>query len=294
MPINSLKYCLRQALTSVSRNRWLALVSAGMIAVSLAILGGFLLAAVNVNQIMQNIQSNLEIAVFLEDNADAAVLHHELDLLEGVLNYDFIDRHRGLQEFGRSMGDEALVEELTGESNPLPDVFRVRAKEGELVPVLAEQIGQLPGVENVDYGRELAQTITGISRRLNTVSIAISLLLAVGAVFLIGTTIRLSVVIRHEEIGIMKHLGASDWFIRLPFLLEGLAIGWTGTLATVVVLGLAYYRLAELLLRNSPLFFLQPVTAPGVLAFIFAGLLVLGTAMGGLGSIFSIRRFLRV
>ncbi|HPU01216.1 MAG: ABC transporter permease [Firmicutes bacterium] len=294
MLINYLKYCYRQAVISLSRNRWLALVSASMIAVSLAILGGFLLAAVNANQAMQNIQSNLEIVVFLEEGAEISTLERKIEQLEGIVHCTFVDKHTGLQEFGRSLGDEALLAELAGEHNPLPDIFRVRAREGELVPLLAGQIEQFPGVEAVDYGRELVQTITGISRWLYWISVCISALLAVGAIFLVGTTIRLSVVIRQEEIGIMKYLGASDWFIRLPFLLEGLTIGWTGTLAAVVALGLAYYQFAALLLEKSPLFFLQPVTSPGMLAAIFGGLLLLGTAMGGLGSVFSIRRFLRV
>jgi len=294
MLINYIKYCFRQAVISLSRNRWLALVSAGMIAVSLAILGGFLLAAVNSNQAMQNIQSNLEIVIFLKDGADISNLEKKINQLEGIAGCTFVDKHCGLQEFGRSLGDEALMAELAGENNPLPDIFRVRAREGELVPVLAGQIEQLPGVESVDYGKELVQTITGISSWLYWISVSISSLLAVGAIFLVGTTIRLSVLIRHEEIGIMKQLGASDWFIRLPFLLEGFTIGWTGTLAAIIALGLVYYQFAALLLRKSPLFFLQPVTAPGILASIFGGLLLLGTAMGGLGSVFSIRRFLKV
>lgn len=294
MLINYLKYCFRQTVISISRNRWLALVSAGMIAVSLAILGGFLLVAVNTNQVMQNIQSNLEVAVFLDDAADIPALEKKIVQLDGISSYRFVDRHHGLQEFGRSLGDEALLEELTGESNPLPDLFRVRGTEAGLIPALAGQIEQFPGVESVDYGRELVQSITRVSGWLNSISIGISALLAVGAIFLVGTTIRLSVVIRHEEIEIMKHLGASNWFIRLPFLLEGLAIGWGGTLVAMAALGLVYYRFAVFLIQKSPIFFLRPVTAPAQLILIFAGLLVLGTAMGGLGSIFSIRRFLRV
>lgn len=292
--INYLNYCLRQAIMAVSRNRWLALVSAGMIAVSLAILGGFLLAAVNTDQVMQNIQSNLEIAVFLDTTADIPELEDKIDRLEGVSDLKFVDKHAGLQEFGRSLGDEALLEELTGKNNPLPDAFRVRGASAGLIPGLAGQIEDFSGVESVDYGGELVQSITRISGWVKKFSIAISVLLAVGAIFLVGTTIRLSVVIRQEEIGIMKHLGASNWFIRLPFLLEGLAIGFTGTLAALTALGLAYYRFALFLIQSSPLFFLHPVTAPSMLILIFGGLLLLGIAMGGLGSIFSIRRFLKV
>lgn len=294
MFINYLRYCLRQTAVSVSRNRWLALVSAGMIAVSLAILGGFLLVALNTNQIMRNVQSNLEIAVFLEDGADIPDLEGRLGRLEGISSCRFIDKHQGLQEFGQSLGDEALLQELTGEGNPLPDLFLVKGAAAGSIPALAGQIQQLPGVESIDYGGELVQSIIRLSRWLNSFSIVISVLLAVGAIFLVGTTIRLSVVIRQEEITIMKHLGASNWFVRLPFMLEGLAIGFSGSAVALAALGLLYHRFALLLSQKSPLFFLQPVTLPGKLMLIFAGLLLLGTAMGGLGSVFSIRRFLRV
>lgn len=294
MHINCLNYCFRQAVNSISRNRWLALVSTGMIAVSLAILGGFLLVAANINQIMQNIQTNLEIAVFLDDSANIPDLENRIGHLEGVASYRFIDRHQGLQEFGHSLGDEALLEELTGENNPLPDAFRVRGAGIELIPALARQIEQFPGVESVDFGGELVRSITRLSGWLNTFSATVSALLVLGAVFLVGTTIRLSVVLRREEIGIMKHLGASNWFIRLPFLLEGLAMGFAGTLASLAVIGAFYYRFAALLVRKSPLFFLHPVTDPGLLFLIFGGLLLLGVVMGGLGSVFSIRRFLKV
>lgn len=294
MFINYLKYGLRQAVVAVSRNRWLALVSAGMIAVSLAILGGFLLVAVNMDQVMRNVQSNLEIAVFLRESADITALEERIAQLDGISSVRFVDRHHGLEEFGRSLGDEVLLEELTGENNPLPDAFRVKGATIELIPELADQIGQFPGVESIDYGGELVRSITRLSGWLNSFSIIVSALLAVGAVFLVGTTIRLSVVIRQEEIGIMKHLGASNWFIRLPFLLEGLAIGFAGTLVSLTVMGLVYYRFAALLIRKSPVFFLHPVTDPGTLFLVFGGLLLLGVVMGGLGSIFSIRRFLKV
>ena len=289
--INYLGYCLRQAIISVSRNRWPALVSAAMIAVALAILGGFLLAAANINQVMKNVQSNLEIAVFLDTTADIPELEDKIEQLEGVTSLNFVDKHAGLQEFGRSLGDEALLEELTGENNPLPHAFLVRGGSAGLIPGLAGQIEGFSGVESVDYGGELVQNITRISGWLNSISIAISVLLAVGAIFLVGTTVRLSVAIRREEIEIMKHLGAGNRFIRLPFLLEGLAIGFTGTLAALTALGLAYHRFALFLIQSSPLFFLHPVTAPVKLILIFGGLLLLGIAMGGLGGIYSIRRF---
>lgn len=111
---------------------------------------------------------------------------------------------------------------------------------------------------------------------------------------MVVTTIRFSVLARQEEIGIMKYLGASNWFIRLPFILEGMVIGWTGTLVATAVLGSAYYRFATSLQQMAMVFFLQPVTDMSKLLPLFAGLLVMGTLLGGFGSIVSVHKFLRV
>ncbi|NLC51726.1 MAG: FtsX-like permease family protein, partial [Firmicutes bacterium] len=96
------------------------------------------------------------------------------------------------------------------------------------------------------------------------------------------------------EIGIMKYLGASNWFIRFPFLLQGMLIGWFGTLVSVAAVGFSYYQLAAALQRASLGFFLQPVTDAGRILAILGGLLLMGTVMGGMGALISVRKFLRV
>jgi len=294
MILNSLRYCLRQGLVSLRRNFWLAVVTAGMIAISLAILGGFLLVALNAGQMMRTIAENVEIGVFLNQDAEAEAVQSQLESLEGVYGYTFVSKEQGLYEFGQSLGDRELFSGLDGELNPLPDMFRVRAREAALVPSLADEIRALPGVELVDYGEELVARLVGVTRWLNTFFLGISFLLALGAIFLIVTIIRLSVLARQDEIGVMKYLGASNWFIRFPFFLEGMTMGWMGTLAATISLGFAYQRLVSSLQRDALIFFLQPVTDPEKLWPVFAGLLVLGTLMGGLGSLVSVRKFLRV
>lgn len=294
MNINSLKYCTRQTFVSLSRNRWLAVVSAGMIAISLAILGAFLLVAVNTNQLMRNIESNVEIGVFLLDSANIQSLETKLASLEEIHSFTYVSKHEGLQEFGKSMGDTSLFRGLEGENNPLPDMFRIRARQAAAVEQLAKELEMLPGVEMVDYGEEMVSKVIKITGWVNRISLTVSILLALGAILLIITTIRLSVLARQDEIGIMKYLGASDGFIRFPFLLEGMLMGWTGTVAATVSLGVVYYRLATVLQREALVFFLQPVTSVQQMAPIFGGLIVLGTFIGGFGSLISIRRFLRV
>lgn len=293
MKLNAIKYCLRQGVVSLRRNFWLALVTAGMIAVSLAILGGFLLVALNVGQILHGIAGNVEVSVFLRDDADPEQIRTRLAGIDGVREYTFVPKEQGLADFGRALGDSALFVDLAGETNPLPDMFRVRAGDSALVETIAEEMRAFPGVEFVDYGEELVARLLGITRWLNALFLVVSSLLAASAVFLIVTIIRLSVLARQEEIGVMKYLGASNLFIRAPFFLEGMVMGWAGALAAAAVLAAAYHRLAFSLQREALIFFLQPVTDVEKLWPVFAGLLVLGTVMGGFGSLVSVRRFLR-
>lgn len=294
MNFNILKYSIRQTSASLSRNKWLALVSAGMIAISLTILGGFFLIIINTNQFMQNIQGNLEIAVFLEDGADTVRLNRKLEVLEGVASVKYVPKEEGLREFGGNLGGEEFLTVLAGENNPLPDLFRIRVDKAALIPALSDHISSFQGVESVDYGAELVNILTSLSGWLNRLSLITSILLAVGAVFLITITIRLSVMVRQDEVGIMKYLGASNTFIRLPFLMEGMIIGWAGTLTSVAVLAAAYYSLTDIFHSESLAFFIQPVTDSEIMLPVFGGLMLAGTLMGGVGSLISIRKFLRV
>ena len=292
--INSLRYCLRQSFISIYRNLWLVLVTAGIIAVSLSIFGGFLLIAVNTGQIISNVESNVEIAIFLHNDANVKEIQFKLDNLKGVKNYTFVPREQGLEDFSKSMNDRIPLEGLSGENNPLPDLFRVKAVRAEVVPELAREIQGYPGVETVEYGEKLINMLNRVTGWLNTIFLIMSTLLALGAIFLIITTIRISVLSRQEEIGIMKYLGASNSFIRFPFILEGMVIGWFGTLSAALVLGAVYYRLVVSLQNEVLAFFIRPVTDIEILLPLFIGLLVLGTLLGGIGSMASIHRHLKV
>lgn len=296
MALNSLWYCMRQTCTSLVRNFWLGTASAAMIAVSLIILGGFLLVAVNANQSMRIIESTVEINMFLEDEADIRDLRQRLHALDGVEEVRFVSKEQGLRELKEAFGERRdLLAGFEGENNPLPDSFRVRAEQADLVPGLARQISFFPGVYKVSYGQEYVEILVRVTQWVNLIAFGAVILLGAGAVFLIVTTIRLSLLARQDEIGIMRYLGASNWYVRGPFVLEGMVVGLAGACLAVGVLGAAYYYLVTVLGRSPlVLFFVQPVTDPRVILSILGGLLGLGLLMGGLGSLISVRKFLRV
>ncbi len=291
---NLLRYILRQCFISLFRNLGLALASMSIIAVSLILLGAFLLVAVNTGEMIRGLESSVEIGVFLEEGANRELLEEKLDQLEGVKSYLYISRHQGLEELSRELGEEDIFKEMEGEHNPLPDAFRVTSTEAEMVPLVAEQIRDFPGVEKAEYGGEILSWMQRLGHWINILTLGMGALLAAAAVYLIVTTIRLSLLSRREEVSIMKYLGAGNWFIRFPFLLEGMIIGWVGTVLSVAVLAAGYNYLASYLSDLELVFFWRPVTDSETLFPIWAGLLLLGTLIGGLGSLLALRRFLKV
>lgn len=294
MSIYSLGYSMRQVFVSLRRNLGLALITSGMIAISLIAVGGFLLVALNLEQVFRNIETTMEISVFLNDEADVEEIRQNLDDHSEVLSYIFVPRDQGLTEFGEAMGNIQILTDLTGENNPLPDVFRVRARRVEAVSALASEIQAYPGVEMADYGRETLNRLIMATEWVRTFILGTSVILAIGAIFLIVTIIRMSVMARHEEISIMKYLGASNWFVRFPFVLGGMIIGWIGTIVAVSLIGVGYFRIAESLQTEALAFFLQPVLEPSKIIPIFVNMMLLGTLVGGLGSFISVRKFLKV
>jgi len=294
MSVYSLGYSMRQVFVSLRRNLGLALITSGMIAISLIAVGGFLLVALNLEQVFRNIETTMEISVFLNDEADVEEIRQNLDDHSEVLSYIFVPRDQGLTEFGEAMGNIQILTDLTGENNPLPDVFRVRARRVEAVSALASEIQAYPGVEMADYGRETLNRLIMATEWVRTFILGTSVILAIGAIFLIVTIIRMSVMARHEEISIMKYLGASNWFVRFPFVLGGMIIGWIGTIVAVSLIGVGYFRIAESLQTEALAFFLQPVLEPSKIIPIFVNMMLLGTLVGGLGSFISVRKFLKV
>ncbi|KUK40970.1 MAG: Cell division protein FtsX [Clostridia bacterium 62_21] len=290
--LNSVRYCLRQAAASLTRNFWLAVAAAGIVAVTLLILGAFVLFVGNLSSWTRTVESSIEINAFLEEGADHEKVREAVERLPGVASVTFISKEQALREVRKSLGDRADILEGLDE-NPLPDTYRIKAARAEDVPSLARSIERIAGVDKVNYGQGIVEKVIAVTRWINLASLTSAGLLGIAAVFLIMTTIRLSVAARQEEIGIMKILGASDWFVRSPFLMEGMTVGFGGAVLATLILSLVYLSLVNQL-EKAPLFFLQPVTDREFLLGILGGVICLGLFIGGLGSLISVRKFLRV
>lgn len=295
MSLNVIDYYLREAYQSILRNSWLALASIGVVAVSLLIFGGTLLMVLNANNLARGLESGVEISLFLKDNTppgEVSELEKSIRNLPEVASVEFIPKEQALDDMKKNLGDNKDILSGLEEKNPLPDAFRIKARDVEQVPALAGQFMELRQADQVRYGQGVVEKILAFSRWLRIAGMITMVLLGAAAVFLIATTIRLSVFSRRREIEIMKFLGATNWFVRLPFLLEGMALGLFGSLLAVAVIYVGYISLVGNIQFSLP--FMQLVTDRREILPVLEGLTLLGIGIGAAGSMISVRKFLKV
>lgn len=295
MRISSLSYSFRDAFRSLKRNRLMTLASLATVAITLLILGCAWLLVVNTHYLAANMESELEINVYLYTDLpreEALNLKTDLEKLGGIASLTFMPKEEGIRALEQKFNNEYDLVGTLGGYNPLPDMYRIKAAEATQVPALASAIESIEGVELVRYGQGMVERLLALTQWIRRVGFIVIIAISIAAVFLIATSIRLTVFARRKEIGIMKMVGATNGFIRWPFFLEGMIIGLTGALLAVGVLHFAYSRLVQNV--SLTLSFITILTDKTVLYEIYRNMLILGTAIGALGSAISLRRFLKI
>lgn len=294
MSINSLKYILNVVFKSIRRNFWLSLASVLTVMVSLVILGASAFFLVNANNMAKDFESQLEIAVFTQDKlsqAEVQSLQKQIEGMDGVAAVELVPKEQALKDFSQSMGSSNLVSDLGG-TNPFPDKLTVKTADPQQVKTVADQIQGLKGVEKVRYGQGVVDKLLSFTRWLRWIGVGIVLAFAVASLVLISLNIKMNVFSRRREIQIMKLVGASNSFIRWPFLIEGMFLGLIGGLLAILLVGLGYQWLAGYI--RSTLTFMPVVQDSYLISQILSVLLFVGMALGAMGSAISLRKFLKV
>lgn len=305
MKISTMARHLREGSRSVFRNGWMSFASASAISISLFILGVFLLLTLNVNQWARDVENQVEISIFLElDTTPEQInlLHAELAAMEEVSKVRFIPKDEGLELLKERMGEEGelLLEGFEGDENPLPDAFAIEVYEPRQVSQAAEKIKEIdearaePLIWRINYGKGTVEMLFKITDIVRLVGLVLVVGLAFTAMFLIANTIKLTIVARRREIGIMKLVGATNSFIRWPFFVEGALLGLIGSLIPVVVLLIGYDQLVKASKLDLTVLLIQMIPLKEI-APIVTGLLVgIGLVIGIWGSLISIHKFLKV
>lgn len=295
MKVRTIEYYIREVFISLRRNNWMSVASIGTVAVSLFIFGMFLMMVMNMNKLAENMESQVQINVYLLDKVDreqSRDIEKDLKEIEGVESVGFVTKDEAMERFKDRLGDQKTLLDALDETNPLPDSFEVTVTNPDLVKSAAEKMEKLDGVECAKYGQDVMEHLFEITRLLRIFGFTLMLVLAFATLFIISNTIRLTVFARRKEIAIMKYVGATDWFIRWPFVMEGMVLGLFGSIIAAMVLRTAYTAMAEKVYETLAFFPLIPEQP--FLTYITIVVVISGMVVGAIGSAVSIKKFLKV
>jgi len=295
MKIRTVEHFIREVFVSLKRNNWMSFASIGTVAVSLLILGMFLIVVLNLNKMAASLESQVQISVYLHDDLkqkDIDRIEGKIKDFQGIETIKYIDKDKALERFKDRLGDQKFLLTALGDTNPLPNAFEVTVQRPDFVKTLSESISQIDGVESAKFGQDVVEHLFDLTRMVRLFGLGIMLVLAGATVFIISNTIRLTVFARRKEIAIMKYVGATDWFIRWPFLLEGMVLGFFGGAIATIILRCSYSAVTAKV--YDTLTFLPLIPEYPFLNYISLAILISGTFIGALGSTISLKRFLKV
>ena len=295
MSFSTKEYFIKETYKSIRRNGFMSFASISTVAVSLLVLGMFLLIFLNTNHLAQYLESQVQVSVYMQDSATAEDLKNvetKLKQMPGVVKVTPINKQQALARFQERLGDQKQLLDSLGKENPFPNSFEVQVDAPERIKTITPSIDQLPKVETAKFGQEVVEHLFSLTRILRIGGIILVIFLAMATLFIISNTIRLTVFARRKEVIIMKYVGATDWFIRWPFLLEGMTLGFFGAVIASLCLNSIYAGILERI--HATLAFLPLLSTSPLLIYVTLFLLAAGTGIGALGSYISLRKFLRV
>lgn len=287
---------IKESFKSIIRNGWMTFAAVSAVAITLLLVGSLIALLMNVNKLASDVEEDVSVRVYVAtgtEEEEREALRSELEAIDNVETIEYSSREDELDNVMGSYGEEFGLFE--GDDNPLHDVFILNTTEPEFTSDVAEEAAAIgPVVDDVNYGGAEADRLFEIMETVRNIGAVIIIALIFTAIFLISNTIRITIFSRRTEIEIMKLVGATNWFIRWPFLIEGALIGFVGALIPVSIISYLYLSGFDTLMGylSGTYFGLLPPNP--FLIQIVALLLTIGVVIGSIGSSLSIRKFLKV
>ncbi len=301
MKLSSFNYLLKQGLSSIWKNKMMSFASFCIILVSLLMVGLSVLSTININTIIRGIEDKNEVVVVIKDDANQTAIDELATQIQGIPNVKETVFH-SKDEAWKAMKDSMTSDEQDlfqyADNNPLPNTFRVKIDDISKLKETVSGISLLNNIDSIKSPNDFADLLVNIRNVVTIVSSALVIALVIVSMVIISNTTRASVFSRRKEINIMKFVGAKNYFIRIPFFIEGMTIGIVASLGALLVTRYAYEAFYNVLtsnitLRNafgtSSLLPIDSIFWKVALAYVFAGALI-----GSFGSIISTRKHLKV
>lgn len=297
MKWNTIKYLCKEGILGLWKNRLMALASAGTIILCLLILGMSYSIAKNIEYVMHQVETQLGISAYVNEEVDETRLTEIASLIKNtphVSEVTYVSKEDALQTFAQDQQNDALFEQFKND-NPLPASFEIKLDSIESQDQVVAKLITVPELQ-VEYFKNESAIFINVNKSIQLVSTVIIGCLVVIALLLITNTIKLTVYVRRKEINIMKYLGATDAFIRLPFVIEGVLIGIIGCMIPIYAIQEGYGFLIEFMGGSLGNFMGGIHLVP--IAQIMQGLIpifvVIGVGIGMVGSAIAIRKHLKV
>ncbi|SCJ31487.1 Cell division protein FtsX [uncultured Clostridium sp.] len=296
MKINTVNYFIVDALKSIKRNRTISFAAMLTVLITFFIFGTFTLLALNFNKSIEDIASQVEIRVYLNDDikmVDQREIEVKLNEQSGVKAVTYESKDEAFLNLQDSLAEnKGILEGYDLTNNPLPSSFIVTLDDPSYADVVSKAVEKMSGVESIRNQKEQIEKISSFVNVVQIVGIGLFIIFIGVSVFLIMNTIKLTVYSRRREVGIMKFVGATDWFIRWPFVIEGIIIGSVGAGLSSILLYFAYNGVFKWIV--SSMFLINLVTPAFVLTTMLGGFILGGVIVGAIGSIAALRKFLIV
>lgn len=301
---------LWESIKSLKRNVWMTIASVSSVTITLTLVGVFAAVLLNVERIATGIENNIQINVYLDvDSTDSSEtttneagetvandsyhqVYDQISKVSGVESVTYSSKDEQLEKLQQTYGDDWSL--FDGDSNPLQDVYIVEADSPSDVKKVAKKIANIEGVESVDYGGSNSDQLFSIAKFIRTWGFAGTILLVVVAIFLISNTIRMTIMSRQRDIEIMRLVGAKNSYIRGPFFFEG---AWVGLLGAIVPSIIIYFAYKTVYSSVNPQFEVQGLSlypTDTFLPLVIGGMFLVGIIIGALGSVISMRRYLKI
>ena len=289
-------YVVRETGGNLRRNLLMTIAAIVTMAVSLMALGAVLIMREAITKASVQWRGGVEMAIFLSPQVsanDTAAIGTELKSAPGVKSFHFVDKTQAYQEFKEIFGGNSTLEQSLG-VNDMPPSYRVVPSKAQDISELGKEFDSQSGVIRVSYAQQVIQSQLHRFSQLRWVGIVVAVGVMVGAIALIVNTIQLAIFARRREVAVMKLVGATNWFIRVPFMLEGLVHGMVGAVTAFAAVYFLRTPIAGFIGNVSAITPSPPYVSAGEAIWTGVVILVVGVAVGVFGSAFAVRRFLAV
>lgn len=291
----NLWYHVKEGVRSIFTHGLMSFASVCMIVACLLIMGSFSLVAVNINGMLGQLEDENEFLAYVDDSLDseqAASLKARLAEIPNVSSATYISKEEALEEFKAEQGYSELFSDIPAET--LRDRYSIHVENIELISDTVEAVKGVEGIAEVRAAMEIAEGFVMLRNVASAIAVILVAMLVLISVFIIANTIKLATFTRREEIAIMKMCGATNWFIRWPFLVEGILLGLCGGLVAYVAQWGVYGLIGKAMAESGILDIITMIPFQDLNAMLLTVFLLVGFVIGGGGSALAIRKFLKV